>query len=233
MLGSRDETAGCQLCVVTVADDGTLRLPDCLASQHGKYLTIEGVRFAYGHEQVLAALDSNADYSRYRREHGEKLARASELGQAISYWFKRDGKAWRAFASTAMVDVPAVIDRSRGAIGVNLNADHLAICETDASGNYVHAFSVPLVTYGKSQRQAEAIIGDAVADVVAYARDVGKPIVTRSWTSDRRRPLLRASHTGTAGCCPASATARSGRASTPVATAREWKYIRSTRPSAP
>ena len=42
VLGSRDETAGCQLCVATVADDGTLilrlRLPDCLAGQHGKYV---------------------------------------------------------------------------------------------------------------------------------------------------------------------------------------------------
>ena len=63
VLGSRDETAGCQLCVAAVADDGTLtvrlRMPDCLASQHGKYLTIEGVHFNHGHEQVLAALDSN------------------------------------------------------------------------------------------------------------------------------------------------------------------------------
>ena len=59
VLGSRDETAGCQLCVASVADDGTLtlklRMPDCLAGQHGKHLVIQGVRFAYGHEQVLAA----------------------------------------------------------------------------------------------------------------------------------------------------------------------------------
>ena len=84
VLGSRDETAGCQLCVASVADDGTLtlrlRLPDCLANQHGKYLVIEGVRFAYGHEQVLAALGSNADYAAYRRQHGEKAARATEPG---------------------------------------------------------------------------------------------------------------------------------------------------------
>ena len=181
VLGSRDETAGCQLCVASIADDGSLtlrlRLPDCLADQHGKHLVIQGVRFAYGHEQVLAALDGNAEYARYRREHGEKVARATSLGQAISYRFKRDGKGWRVFATTQLMDVPVITDKDLGAIGVDLNADHLAVCETDTSGNYVNAFSVPLVTYGKSQCQAEAIIGDAVAKVVAYARDAGKPIL--------------------------------------------------------
>ena len=181
VLGSRDETAGCQLCVATVADDGTLtlrlRMPDCLASQHGKYLVLQGVRFAYGHEQVLAALDSSAEYGRYRRQHGEQAARATALGQAISYRFKRDQKGWRVFATTQMMDVPVVTDQHRGAVGVDLNADHLAVGETGASGNYVNAFSVPLVTYGKSRHKAEAIIGDVVARVVAYAREVGKPIV--------------------------------------------------------
>ena len=194
VLGSRDETAGCQLCAATVADDGTLtlrlRLPDCLAGQHGKYITIEGVSFAYGHEQVLAALQSNADYAGYRREHGEKAARASGLGQAISYRFKRDGKGWRVFATTGMMDVPVATDKRRGAIGVDLNADHLAVVETDASGNCVNAFSVPLVTYGKSQRQAEAIIGDAVARVVAHARDVGKPIVIERLDFRQKKAVL-------------------------------------------
>ena len=181
VLGSRDETAGCQLCAATVADDGTLtlrlRLPDCLAAQHGKYLVIQGVRFDYGHEQLLAALDSNAEYARHRGEHGEKAARATTLGQAISYRFKRDGKGWRVFATTGIMDVPVVTDEGRGVIGVDLNADHLAMVETDASGNCVYAFSVPLVTYGKARHQTEAIIGDAVASVVAYAREAGKPVV--------------------------------------------------------
>ena len=181
VLGSRDETAGCQLCVASIADDGSLtlrlRLPDCLAAEHGKHLVIQGVRFAYGHEQVLEALDRNAEYARYRREHGEKSARATGSGQAISYRFKRDGKGWRVFATTNMMDVPVVTAQRCGAIGVDLNSDHLAMVETDPSGNCVCAFSVPLVTYGKSQHQAEAIIGDAVANVMGYAREVGKPVV--------------------------------------------------------
>ena len=152
VLGSRDETSGCQLCVASLGDDGTLtlrlRLPDCLAEEYGKYVVIAGVQFAYGHEQVLAALASNADYAAYRREHGDKAARASELGQAISYRFKRDGKGWRVFVTTQMTDVPVVTDRRRGAIWVDLNADHLAVAETDASGNYLNAWRVRLVTYG-------------------------------------------------------------------------------------
>ena len=181
VLGSRDETSGCQLCVASVADDGSLtlrlRLPDCLAEQHGKYLTIEGVRFAYGHEQVLAALQSNAAYAVYRRQHGEKDARATGLGQALSYRFKRDAKGWRVFVTTQMMDVPVVTDKQNGVVGVDVNADHLAVAETDASGNYRESWRVPLVTYGKSTHQAEALIGDAVASVVEYAKNVGKPIV--------------------------------------------------------
>ena len=194
VLGSRDETSGCQLCVASIAADGTLtlrlRLPDCLVGQHGKYLTMVGVHFAYGHEQVLAVLQSNADYGAHRREHGERAARATELGQAISYRFKRDGKGWRVFATTNMMDVAVVTDQRRGAVGVDLNADHLAVAETDASGNCTNTFSVPLVTYGKSTHQAEAIIGDAVAGVVGYAREVGKPIMIEKLDFRQKKAAL-------------------------------------------
>ena len=194
VLGSRDETAGCQLCVATVTDDGTLalrlRLPDCLAPEHGKYLTIEGVSFASGHEQVLAALGSNVEYAGFRRQYGEKAARQSGLGQAISYRFKRDARGWRVFVTTDLMDVPVVTDRSRGAVGVDLNADHLAVCETDASGNYMNVLSVPLVTYGKSRHQAEAVIGDGVASVVAYAREAGKPIVLEKLDFRQKKAVL-------------------------------------------
>ena len=148
-----------------------------LGGQYGKYLVMQGMRFAYGHKQVLAALGSNAEYAQYRRQHGEKAARDTTLGQAISYRFKRDGKGWRVFVTTRMMDVPVVTDKKRGTIGVDLNADHLAVAETDASGNCLNAWRVPLVTYGKSTHQAEALIGDAVTSVVQYAKEFGKPIV--------------------------------------------------------
>ena len=194
VLGSRDETGGCQLCVADVAEDGTLtlrlRMPDCLAGEHGKYVVIEGVRFAYGHEQVLAALQSNAEYAGHRRRHGEKEARAAGLGQAVSYRFKRDEKGWRVFVTTDMAEVPMATDRGRGVIGVDLNADHLAVAETNSSGNCLNGWRVPLVTYGRSRRQAEAIIGDAVAGVVEYARAAGKPIVIEKLDFRQKKAAL-------------------------------------------
>ena len=194
VLGSRDETAGCQLCVASVNGDGTLtlrlRMPDSLAGRHGKYLVVPNVRFASGHDVVLAALGSNTEYAVYRREHGEKAARVTALGQAISYRFKRDVKGWRVFVTTELPEVAVTTDRRRGAIGVDLNADHLAVAETDASGNYLKAWRVPLVTYGKRQHQAAALIGDAVVSVVQYAREVGKPIVIENLDFRQKKAAL-------------------------------------------
>ena len=83
---------------------------------------------------------ANAEYGACRRQQGEKAARATTgLGQAISYRFKRDEKGWRVFVTTDMAEVPLATDRRHGIIGVDLNADHLAVAETDASGNYLNA----------------------------------------------------------------------------------------------
>ena len=89
-----------------------------------------------------------------------------------------------------MAKAPVITDRRLGAIGVDLNADHLAVTETDRSGNYVNTLSVPLVTYGKSAYQAEALIGDAVACVVEYARQARKPIVIERLDFQRKKAAL-------------------------------------------
>ena len=59
-----------------------------------------------------------------------------------------------------------------------------------ASGNYLNAWRVPLVTYGKNTNQAEALIGDAVASVVEYAREVGKPIVIEKLDFRQKKAAL-------------------------------------------
>ena len=230
-LGSRDETGGCQLCVAIVADDGSLtlrlRMPDCLVSKHGKYLTMPGIRFAYGHDEILAALESNAEYARCKRLNGEKAARATDSGQALSFRFKRDGKGWRVFVSTQKSYVPVVTDRQRGAVGVDLNGDHLAVSETDGDGNWLSSWRVSLVTYGKGFRQAEALIGDAVASVVADAKLLGKPVVIEKLDFRQKKAALEGeSPRYSRMLSRPSATARSRPTSCPGATALGWRYAR-------
>ena len=180
-MGSKDETSGCQLCVATVQDDGKLtlrlRLPDALAERHGKYLVLKGIHFNHGHAQVLAALQSDE-------------------GQAISYRFKRDRKGWRVFASVKHQPVEVVTDRRLGAIGVDVNVDHLAVSETDYSGNWQRSWTVPLVTCGKSRRQSEALVGDAVAGIVAVAREVGKPLVIENLDFSKKKDQLEGESPG-------------------------------------
>ena len=52
------------------------------------------------------------------------------------------------------------------------------------------AWRVPLVTYGKSHHQAEALIGDAVAGVVGYARGAGKPLVVEKLDFRQKKAVL-------------------------------------------
>ena len=56
LIGSKDETAGNQSCVATLAENGHLnlrvRLPDWLVGEHGKYIYINDVHFAYGHDEI-------------------------------------------------------------------------------------------------------------------------------------------------------------------------------------
>ena len=59
---------------------------------------------------------------------------------------------------------------------MDINADHLAIAELDRNGNIVDHQNIPLCTYGKSKEQSLGLIGDAVKQVIDWARQSGKPI---------------------------------------------------------
>ena len=133
VLGSGDETAGNQTCQATLAANGTLtlrlRLPDALMALGGcKTVNLTGVRFAYGHDQIVAALTSS---QRIHARTKDGKATIKRIGTALSYRFLRDDKGWRVFASVQARSVEQVSSAALGAIGVDINADHLAVSETD------------------------------------------------------------------------------------------------------
>ena len=157
VIGSKDETAGNQSGQLRVSATGTfsikLRLPKLLCSA-GKTIDIP-LALPHGESSILEALT---------------------LNQALTYRFVRDAIGWRLFISTDLVERPQISSFQAGMIGVDINADHLAIAELDRHGNILDTQRIPLCTYGKTKAQAMAIIGNASKAVVARAKQTGKPI---------------------------------------------------------
>ena len=175
ILGSKDETAGNQSCVAAQNGDGTLnlrlRLPHTL-STFGKYLVLSNLRFAYGHQEILTALENR---------------------KAISYRFKKDRKGWLLFATVERSLPPLASDQKKGAIGLDLNAAHVALVETDRFGNPLFKKTIPLLTYGKDRNQTLALMGDLFVKLTAYALKVQKPLVIENLDFQKKKRELRES----------------------------------------
>ncbi|SFU25896.1 MerR family regulatory protein [Paraburkholderia aspalathi] len=115
-VGSKDETAGNQLCQLQRTADGAyalkIRVPDRLLSpRDDRYLVICDVIFDYDRAALGTALEANV---------------------ALSWRLHRDERGWRAFVS---FNHPAAekssLDVAHGATGIDFNVDHLAVTETD------------------------------------------------------------------------------------------------------
>ena len=177
VLGSKDEAAGCQGCVATIRPNETLslqlRLPDALA-QHGKHLNLHGVRFEYGAANVLAALRSSS-ISITKDAQGKAVRKRT--GTALSYRFVKQGPYWTVFVTMMIGLLPVVTHTRLGAVGIDFNADHLAVAEIDHSGNLVDFLRLPTTVLGKSSDQRQAIYGEAAAEIADRARRASKPVV--------------------------------------------------------
>lgn len=173
-IGSSDETGGNQSCVFIPGgkEGGTLRvrLPNALTAIHGKYLVLEGVFF----KQDPAAIEQ-----------------ALKGKKAISYRFKKSKGRWTVFASFAEAGREIKVDARLGAIGIDLNADHIAIIEADRNGNPLESKTIPLVTYGKTKDQAKALVQEAVKEIVLFALERKKPIVIENLDFKKKKTSLR------------------------------------------
>lgn len=195
VLGSQDETAGNQSCQAELQDDGSLtlqlRMPNACETDHGKRLQVPGVKFSYGHDNIIAALASSQRVAGITKA-GKPTVRRT--GSALSYRFVRDTKGWRVFVSCEAQSVERVTSAKLGAMGVDINADHLAVSETDRFGNLLHSLRIDLNTYGKTTDQAKALIGDAAVRIADMAKSIGKPIVLERLDFAKKKTEFEAMH---------------------------------------
>lgn len=192
LLGSKDESSGNQSCTATLCSDGSLslriRLPDCLTDKYGKYLVLSDVHFSYGHREIVNTLKSCET-----RKQRQKLADPNykQDGLPISYRYKRDEKGWRLFVSVPIAQPQEVTSSQQGVIGLDINANHLAVTETDRFGNPLNKKTIKLNTYGKSRNQTKALIGDVCATVIAQAKEKGKTLVIENLDFQKKKMQLK------------------------------------------
>lgn len=171
LIGSSDETAGNQTCQARPGGPGLNLL---IKTPPG--LQAEGMPDRITIEVPMP--------SRYRDELLRAIARDSdEVKTSIAWRFVRDPdwpasrrlSPWRAFAT---FDIPVAGKKRTGKVsgsvmGIDINADHLALCLMTGDGNPTGSWRIGLPLRGKSTDRRRAIIGDATTRAVRLAQETG------------------------------------------------------------
>ncbi len=199
VLGSSDETAGCQGCVARTQEDGSFFLDLRLPGFHGERVTIGPLRFPYGDEKLRDALSLHAGISKAQLPKITKLSKAGKPYSrivypdnlsALSWRFQRDEKGWRVLVSFHEPRISVKTDTKAGVLAVDLNADHLAWAELDRFGNPVATGNISCVTYGKTTEQSAAVIESAAIALVNHAKQAGKSLVLENLNFSKKKGQL-------------------------------------------
>ncbi|NCQ52191.1 IS200/IS605 family element transposase accessory protein TnpB [archaeon] len=78
-----------------------------------------------------------------------------------------------------------------GTVGIDINADHLAVSEVDRFGNLVKSFDVKLNLKGKNSEQATNNIALAVKEITDYALSKNKPIFLEKLNFSSKKKELK------------------------------------------
>jgi IS605 OrfB family transposase len=191
-LGSKDETGGNQTCTASLAEDGSIslrvRLPDSLSEKHGKYLFIPNLFFAYGHEELTAAIRN----CKLRKELSlMKDSSFKNYGQAITFRFKKGLKGWYVLATTNINPPSLITDKEKGAIGVDINSDHLAVTELDRFGNAITTYTFPFPYKNATNNQMRAAIGDASKQIIELCETTQKPLILEDLDFQKKKAQLK------------------------------------------
>lgn len=185
VLGSKDETAGCQGCVAQREPDGSytlrVRLPDSIGGQH---VVLSGLRFAYGENRLRYALEQQLSRSASKKELLAKKLPDTKISQkdveggvAITWRFARQpGGEWRISFMTSVATPQLVSHRLLGRIGVDLNSGFISVAETDRFGNVLWTKDFQLPEVGQSTYQRAAARGEVVKQVIALCIKANKPL---------------------------------------------------------
>ncbi len=165
----------------------TLRLnvPEALQEKFGKHIVISNVHFPYGEDLFLAA----HEFEEF--EYNIRKKKDVRIGKPISYRILERDKGFYLQAIFEEAVPTRTTSRWKGAIGLDLNADHIAMVEIDATGNLVSNRSYCFDLRNKTSQQSEAILGDHIASICDHAVQTGKSICHETLDFRVKKSALR------------------------------------------
>ena len=127
-----------------------------------------------------------------RFEHGQaEILAAMKARRPLTWRFLRDDTSWRVMVMIGQeIDEEVGLDWSRGALGVDLNAGHVALCHVSADGNPLRIWRIPLVTYGLSEDQRTDLVRKAARRIADIALELGVPVVSEKLDFARKKAEL-------------------------------------------
>ncbi|TLX16469.1 IS200/IS605 family element transposase accessory protein TnpB [Rhizobium sp. MHM7A] len=127
-----------------------LRLPPGIRTSSQSYITFRKISFNQGHDKIIAA-----------------LARQ----QPLTVRFVRDEISWKIHVTIDQPTTPGKFDDSRGCLGIDLNADSVALTLVDRFGNPIRSWTIPMVTHGLSSDQALDLTRKVAKQIIDLARE--------------------------------------------------------------
>ena len=225
-LGSKDETAGNQTCQIERLSDTEVAThiqlkKAAILQQKAAEDTIQARLRAADRQQAIPHYRVKIRLPTPLQKDGEKYHKATfalsyghghvdraialndpkGLGKAISYRFCKDAEKnrWHTHISID-IEPGEKISRSVrcGAIGIDFNADHLAVAETDASGNRVKCWRVELDFKGKTADQRKDLLSVALQGIVdlAVAKKLSLVIEDLDFSEKKKHMAEQATSTG-------------------------------------
>lgn len=173
LIGSSDETAGCQNCQLSIDGNIKIRVPQALFNQFGKYVAAIGIQFNYGHQDIEYAL---------------------KKGSALTWRFvKKNNGKWYAFVTVKRSEVPTQSRFFNGMIGIDLNPSVIGWAYCDREGNLISKGQIKINLRDRSCHQVKATLGETVAHIVKLASFYQCPITVEKLDFSAKKASMRES----------------------------------------
>ena len=112
-------------------------------------------------------------------------------GKAVQYDLIDHGDYFIIRAVVEKEDEEIEFDRSTGAVGIDINVDHIALCETDRHGNCVKLKTIKMPVKGKTSNQRKHIIRNVAKEAVLESVRSNKPFIIEKLDFNKKKSMMR------------------------------------------